>query len=62
MIEHQYVFKCDECVKKHTIDLSDNRALVRLAEREHLPPGWSLVRGRLICDEHQVIVKDEDNS
>lgn len=58
----EYVFRCDECRREHVEDLSDHASLIRLAMNDHLPSGWSLVRGRLICDDHEVIVKAEENS
>lgn len=61
MIEHRLVFKCDECGKEWAEDSREGAHAVVMTHGP-LPEGWSMVRGRLICDEHQVTVKDEDNS
>ena len=55
MIEHHLKFICDECEKQAGVVL-----FYEVMTRD-LPTGWCFVRGRLICDEHQVIVKDEED-
>jgi hypothetical protein len=64
MIEHRFICKCDECGKEKVVsaqeDLPAFHGLHQL--QTWVPESWSYVRGRLICDEHQVIVKPEENS
>ena len=61
MIEHRLLFECDECGNVKGISVDGLKFGGRL-DTGYIPDGWSFVRGRLICGEHSVIVKPEENS
>lgn len=58
MIEFRQTYKCDICKKEVVVSEQEVHPymLVRMVA---IPDTWSIVRGKMVCEEHTVTVEDK---
>ena len=58
-IEHRLILSCDVCSKTAlTVFEEDVGPTHNVNVLWYLPETWSYVRGRLVCEEHEIEIKE----